>query len=248
MRGQAGRLILVAAALAAGCATTTPPPVRLAVHVDTIDPSRLAQYESARVRWVAALRARHESDRRGLYLKIGTHTYYSVVTFGRWRELDEIGAQRRKTTARMGAAADEYGRLCDETLVYPHTSEIWSEEPALSYLPTGRRLTDAVELVIEDIKPTADYEAAWKPIAAALAQARYPVERRSYFSAYGSGRVLSFWLAPSRAVLEAAPTLPQALASVVGAERAEALLAAWRACVLGTEQLAVEPKPEMTSD
>lgn len=199
------------------------------------------------MRWVAELRDRHKSDRRGLYLKIGSNTYYSVVTFGRWRELDEIGAARRKTTKQMGAAAAEYDRLCDETLVFPHTSEIWSEEPALSYLPSGRRLTDAVELVIEDIKPTADYEAAWKPIAAALAQAKYPVERRSYFSSYGTGRVLSFWLAPSAAVRKTAPTIEQALESVVGAARAQELVAAWRACVSSSQTFDVEPKPEMTS-
>jgi hypothetical protein len=148
----------------------------------------------------------------------------------------------------MGAAADEYGRLCDDSLVFPHTSEIWSEEPTLSYLPTGKRLTDAVQVVIEEVKPTADYEAAWKPIAAALAQARYPVERRAYFSAWGSGRVLSFWLAPSRAVRDAAPTVPQVLERVVGAERAAALMAAWHACVISSQTFDVEPKPEMTSD
>jgi len=163
------------------------------------------------------------------------------------KKLEGISAQRRKATQAMGAAASEYDRLCDETLVYPHASEIWSAEPALSYLPTGRRLGDAVELVIEEVRPTADYEAAWKPIAAALAQAKYPVERRSFFSSYGTGRVLSFWLAPSAAVLRAAPTVAQALESVVGAERAQALMSAWHACVLSSQTLAVEPKPEMTS-
>jgi hypothetical protein len=251
VRRQATRLILVAAVAAAatvaGCASTQPPPARLLVHVDTIDPPKLQQFENARVRWVAALHEKQKSDRRGLYLKIGTNTYYSVVSFGRWRELEGISAQRRKATQAMGAAASEYDRLCDETLVYPHASEIWSAEPALSYLPTGRRLGDAVELVIEEVRPTADYEAAWKPIAAALAQAKYPVERRSFFSSYGTGRVLSFWLAPSAAVLRAAPTVAQALESVVGAERAQALMSAWHACVLSSQTLAVEPKPEMTS-
>jgi hypothetical protein len=231
---------------AAGCATA-PPPARLAVHVDTLDPQKLQQYE-ARVRFVTQLRVAHQTDRRGLFLKIGNNTYYSVVSFGVWRELDAVGAARRKTTAQMGASATEYSRLCDESLVFPHTSEIWSAEPALSYLPTGRRLTDAVQVVIEDVKPTADYEAAWKAIAAALAQAKYPLERRTYFSSYGSGRVLSFWLAPSVAVLKAAPTIEQAVVGVVGADRAKALLEAWRACVLATQTLDVEPKPEMSSD
>ena len=233
--------------MAAGCASTQPPPVRLAVHVDTLDPQKIQQYENARVRWVAELRERRKTDRRGLYLKIGSNTYYSVVTFGRWRELDEVSLLRRKVNAQMGAATDEYTRLCDDSLVFPHTSEIWSEEAALSYLPTGRRLPDAVELVIEDVKPTADYEAAWKPIAAALAQAKYPIERRSYFSGYGSGRVLSFWLAPSAAVAKAAPTIAQALESVVGVERAQELVRAWRACVSSSQTFEVEAKPEMTS-
>ena len=234
--------------VAAGCASTQPSPTRLAVHVDTLDPQKIQQYETARVRWVTQLRTSHKSDRRGLYIKIGSNTYWSLVSFRGWRELDTIGAQRRKTTDQMGGAATEYGRLCDDSLVFPHTSEIWSEEVALSYVPTGRRLTDAVQVVIEDVKPTADYEAAWKPIAAALAQAKYPVERRTFFSSYGSGRMLSFWLAPSAAVVKTAPTLLQALSGVVGEAQARALLEAWRACVLSSQTLEVEPKPEMSSD
>jgi hypothetical protein len=233
---------------AAGCVTTQPPPHRLFVHVDTLDPDKLQQYEQVRVQYVSVLRARHTSDRRGLFLKIGTNTYWSVMSFGRWRELEQIGDERAKVTRALASESKEYSRLCDETLVFPHASEIWGEEPALSYVPTGRRLQDAVQVVIEDVKPTADYEAAWQPIAAALAQAKYPLERRTYFSSYGTGRVLSFWMAPSVAVLKAAPTVEQAVASVVGAERAKALVAAWRACVLATQTLDVEPKLEMSSD
>lgn len=247
MRSQAARLILVAAVAATGCAATTTPPVRVAAHLDTIAPDKLAQYEAARVRWVAELRAAHRSDRRGLYLKIGANTYWSLVSFGEYRELDGLRAHRQKVDAQMGAAAAEYTRLCDESLVFPHASEIWSAEPSLSYLPTGMRLEDARALVIEDVKPTADYEAAWKPIAAALAQAKYPIERRTYFSAYGSGRTLSFWMAPSRAVLQAAPTIEQALVAAVGQARAVELLEAWRACVTRQQTLDVEAKPEMAS-
>ncbi len=248
MRRQARRLILVAAvAAAAGCATV-PPAVRLAVHVDTVAPDKLEQYETARVRFVERLRARGLSDRRGLYVKIGAHTYYSMFTFARWCELDDVRKTRVATAKKMGADAVEYDKLCDESLVFPHTSEIWTEQPALSYVPTGRRLTDAVQVVIEDVKPTADYEAAWKPIAVALAQANYPVERRAYFSAYGSGRVLAFWLAPSLAVMKAAPTLQQALGDVVGAARAAELMAAWRACVQATQTLEVTPRPDMSRD
>ena len=41
---------------AAGCVTTQPPPNRLAVHVDTLDPQKVQQYEEARVRFVTQLR------------------------------------------------------------------------------------------------------------------------------------------------------------------------------------------------
>jgi len=233
---------------AAGCVTTQPPPNRLLVHVDTLDKDKVQQFEEARVRFVTVLRTRHKTDRRGLYLKIGTNTYWSVTSFARWREIEQIGDERAKVTRALAAESKEYDRLCDETLVFPHASEVWREEPALSYVPTGRRLTDAVQVVIEDVKPTADYEAAWQPIAAALAQAKYPLERRTYFSSYGTGRMLSFWMAPSVAVLKGAPTLEQALVGVVGEEKGRALLEAWRACVLASQTLDVEAKPEMTSD
>jgi hypothetical protein len=216
------------------------------VHVDTLSPDKLQSFENARVRWVALLREKRRNDRRGLYVKIGTNTYYSIVSFARWRDLEAIGDERAATLKALPAAGKEYDDRSDEALVFPHTSEIWRELPELAYLPTGRRLTDAVQLVIEDVQPTADYEAAWKPIAAALAQAKYPVERRAYFASYGSGRMVSFWMAASPAVLRAAPTIEQALTSAVGEARAKELLAAWRACVLATQTFDVEPKPEMT--
>jgi hypothetical protein len=247
VRSQAGRLIFAALGLAAGCATAPSPPTRLYVHVDTLHPDKVEQFETARVRFVQLLRQRRTSDRRGLYIKIGGNTYYSVVWFGAFAELDRLRAARARAVAPLKPEVDEYDRLSDESLVFPHASEIWSAEPALSYLPTGMRLEDALELVIEDIKPTADYEAAWKPIAAALAQAKFPVERRTFFSAYGSGRTLSFWLAPSRAVLKAAPTIEQALVAAVGEARAVELVRAWRECVLHQQTLDVEARPDMTS-
>lgn len=208
----------------------------------------MSQFESARLSFAGLLRARGLSDRRGLYLKVGAHTYYSVVSFGRYQELDRLRADRVRALGKIArATTDEYDRLSDESLVFPHASEIWTEEPGLSYLPTGMRLTEAVQVVIEDVKPTADYEAAWKPVAEALGKAKYPVERRTYFSNFGSGRTLSFWLAPSVAVMKAAPTLLQALTGVVGAEKAAALLEAWRACVQSSQELEVEARPEMSA-
>ena len=248
MRGQGGR-IAVLALLAAGCATA-PPPVRLAVHVDRLAAAEVPRFEAARLRFVDELGRHGLSDHTGLYLKIGDSTYYSVVTFGRWRDLDRLAAARRRTLARVNPAAlHAYWHDSDASLVFPHASEIWTEEPELSYTPTGRRLGDAVELVLEDVAPTAEeaYAAVWKEIVRALAQAHYPVERRTYFSSPGSGRTLSFWLAPSPAVMRAAPTLEQALAGVLGVARAAALLQRWRACVLAAQSFPVAAQPKMSS-
>ena len=237
--------------LAAGCATSAPPPpTRLAVHVDRLAAAEVQRFEQARLRFVAELKRRGVSDHRGLFLKIGDSTYYSIVSFAAWRELDMLRGERARAVARLDPAANQqYDRQSDASLVFPHASEIWSEQPELSFVPTGRRLSDAVQLVIEDVKPTAeeDYAAAWKEIAAALRTARFPVERRSFFSQYGSGRTLSFWLASSPAVVKAAPTLVQALVAALGEERARALVERWRACVLSTQTLDVEARPEMSS-
>jgi hypothetical protein len=238
-------------ALAGGCATTAPPPpVRLAVHVDRLAADGVHAFEAARLRFVGALAHAGVSDHTGLYLKIGDSTYYSIVSFGKWRDLDRLAAERKRALARVDPAAlHAYWHDSDENLVFPHAGEIWTEQAALSYLPTGRRLGDAVELVLEEVAPTAEaaYEATWKQIARALGQARYPVERRTYFSSPGSGRMVSFWLAPSPAVATAAPTLQQALASVLGAARAAALLQRWHDCVLRAESFPVVAEPRLSS-
>jgi hypothetical protein len=247
VRGQVERLIAFALALAAGCASAPPPPVRLAVHVDTLAPDKLATYEAARVRYAAALCARGLDDGRGLFLKVGDRTYYSVAPFVGYRQLDRMGAKTARVDGRMGPAAKQYWHDSDQSLIFPHGNEIWRERPALGYLPTGRGLGDAQTVVIEDIDPQQDYEAAWRPIAEALAMVKYPIERRTFFSAYGTGRYLSFWLAPSRASLAAAPTLEQAVVAAVGTVRAAALLGEWRSLVLRTQTLDVSVDPAMTS-
>lgn len=219
--------------------TKQPPPERLLVHIDTLAPDKLLEFADARRRWVAELRRRGLSDRRGDYLQIGERTFYSVERLGPWRDLDRLSAQRQRVMRKMGALGTEYDRKSDEALVFPHTSEVWVEQPELGYLPSGRPLTDALQLVIEDVEPNADYEAAWRPIVAALRAARYPIERRTYFAAYGSGRVCSFWLAPSRAVLATAPPIEQLLAAQLGTTRAAELMRAWRAVVLRVQTLDV---------
>jgi hypothetical protein len=232
---------------AVGCASTQQPPARFVVHVDTIIPDKLQQFADARRRWVAELRRRGLSDRRGDYLQIGEHTFYSIERFGRWRELEKLGRDRERVNAAMGAATADYDRLCDDALAFPHANEVWSEQPALSYLPSGRPLADALQVVIEDVDPRADYEAAWRPIAVALAAAHYPIERRTFFAGYGSGRYLSFWLAKGRALLATAPPIEQVLATALGTARAEELMRNWRLAIVRAQTLEVAVDPALAS-
>ena len=222
-------------------------PSRLLVHVDTIIPDKLQQYADARRNWVTALRQHGLSDRRGDYLQIGEHTFYSVEPFRRWREIDELADERGRVDDKMGAATRQYDRLCDDALAFPHASEIWNEEPTLGYSPSHRPLSDALTVVVEDVDPRADYEAAWKPIAEALTQARYPLERRTFFAHFGSGRYWSFWLASSRALVTAAPPIEQVLATQLGSERAAELMRAWRAVIVRTQTLDVAVDPAMSA-
>jgi hypothetical protein len=223
-----------------------PAVVRYSVHVDTLDRAKVAQFEEARVRFVKDLATRNISDHRGLYLRVGESTYWSVMRFDTWTELDALSNRRRQAQQAMKGIVEEYDRLSDESLVFPHKNEIWTERLDLSYLPTGRELHQAVRVDIEDVRPMADYEAAWKPIAEALAEARYPLERRTFFSGYGTGRMLSFWLEAAGESTDIMP-LDRALTLALGDAKAAELLAGLRACVIATETHEVKVPLAMAS-
>lgn len=239
---------------AAGCATTkdTGPP-RMSVHVDTLDPALVKTFVDGRIKFVAHLRAHGDSDLRGTYLQIDDHTFFSLYPFHTWPDLSKHAAENLKRTTHVGKKeADEYDRDSDRSLVFPHKSEIWIEEPDLDYgkpTPTALLEANVASLQIEDVRTTMDqqYWGSWEPIAKALAQVKYPLQRVVYHSFYGSGRILSFWLAPSDAVLKAAPPIAQALALAVGEVRAAELLKAWRDCVIATESHDVIVRHDMAS-
>jgi len=215
------------------------------VHVDNLEPSKVAQFEMARTNFVGELEKRGVDDRRGLYLKVGETRFYSIVPFESFTALDVLAGARSRAQALMKGTIEEYDRLSDEALVFPHGNEIWSERADLSYLLEGRSLEAAVELVTEDVAPMCDYSAAWSPIAAALASIKHPIERRTFFSGYGTGRTLTFWLAPSLEALRQHP-LEAALDKAVGNARAEELLRSLRACVVRSEVKPVRFMREMT--
>ncbi len=236
----------VPAAPAVSLAVQAPSVVRYAVHVDTLDPAKVAQFEDARVAFVKELGRRGTSDDRGLYLRIGKDTYWSVVRFSSWADLDTLGVRRKKAQKELTGVVEEYDRLSDESLVFPHKNEIWTERLDFSYLPTGRDLREAVRVEIADLKPTADYAAAWAPIVTALEKMRYPIERRAFVSSFGSGRLVTFMLARGSELAET-PPLDRALATALGEAEAQKLLADLAACVVATETHEVLARPDMAS-
>jgi hypothetical protein len=256
VRSEGRRLTGLVVALAlVGCATTKGPaaPSRLSVHIDTIAPPSLQRFVDARLKYVAYLKTRGASDLRGTYLQIGEHTFYSVSYFHRLIDLVRHSEESQRRLKRVEAKAEEqYDRDCDASLVFPHMNELWTERGELEYgAPTATALidADAAELVVESVKPTmeAQYWETWPTIKAALATVKYPLTRVTYLASIGSGKLMTFWLAPSEAVLKAAPPLAQALALSVGEARAAELLGRWRECVVATETFHVTVRHDMAS-
>jgi hypothetical protein len=259
VRGQAGRLAiarsLVALTLAVGGCAAVPAPgrARLSVHIDTIDPESHDRFVNARLKWVAYLKQRGASDLRGTYLQIGEHTFYSVFYFRRWADLDQHARDQLRRLKQVDAkVGQEYDRDSDESLIFPHTSELWTERQELEYgAPSPKALVDAdvAELVMESVKPgmSGEYRDTWPIVKKALEEVKYPLARVTYWANFGSGRMMSFWLAPSEAVLKAAPPLAQAVAVAVGEARAAELLKKWRDCVIATETHRVTVRHDMAS-
>lgn len=225
----------------------------MAVHQDTLEPSLVQTFVDARLKWVAHLKSVGASDLRGAYLQIGDHTFWSLYRFATWKDLGrraELIETRGKNIAKQ--QGDDYDRDSDRSLVFPHKSEIWIEEPDLEFgAPSPDALVDSAvaELVIENVQPTKDkqYWDTWPIVAKALAQVKYPLQRVTYHSFYGTGQIYSFWIAPSEAVLKSTPPLAQALAQALGAQRAGELLQQWRECVLATETKPVIVRHDMFS-
>jgi hypothetical protein len=249
-------LLLVAPGCAPRRSPATPAPTDgagspadyLAVHIDTLDPARHQDFERARREWLERLAALGIDDDRGLFLQVGEHRFLTLRPFANFAELDAIRASRARSLARVPTAVRAaYDGDSDRSLVPPHRSEVWAREPALSYTPSAPVQGRCGEMTVEEIRPTpehggAQYERAWAQARVALSAAGYPLERRSWFSIYGEGRLVTLWLAGSCAELRAAPPLEQVLA-----ERAPAALEALRDSTVSREARPVVVRPDLSS-
>jgi hypothetical protein len=229
----------------AGCAHAAPTaPTYFTVHEDTLAPEHAAEFEAARRDWVATLRAAHATDQRGTFFEVVGVGFWTLRPLARFADLDDRAAQRTRALAAVPPdALARYDARSDAALAYPHASEIWARDDDVGYAPAGAptdpRDAPVARVVIEHVLPdsTSDkaYAETWQAIAGALAHARYPLARVCFHPMYGADREITFWLARSKAALDAAPAIADVVAHELGAERAEALRAKLAAVVTSTE-------------
>jgi hypothetical protein len=228
---------LVVGSIACGAQRQTPapaagPPAYRAVHIDTLAPDKVERFVAARRAWVAELARDHANDGRGVFVQVGDHTMYTIRAFATFADFDTRGEAIERSMANVPeAASDAYDAGADSSLVFPHTSEVWQVDPALSYAPASGAVTEATaavgRIVLDDVRPDpTSGDRYWGAVGdedAALAEAHYPLTRLGFRTTFGAGHVITLWLAPSQAVLDGAPSVEQAVASVRGAERAAAI-------------------------
>jgi hypothetical protein len=229
-------------------------PLRLA-HIDNIAPQKFEQFEQARLEWLRAESEAAVADRRGLFLQVGKTRFITLRPIGSLGDLDRSRPSSKESPAVVAARA-RYDRLSDEALVAPHASEIWEHEDEVDYPGLDPRLMErtaaASIMVVEQLHPTpehggGDYVEAWNDLKKALTEGRYPLRRVTYRARFGSGAVISLWLAHSREEILSAPTLEAAAASVVGAEKAREIMRRIEECLAGSERLDVAHRRDLSS-
>jgi hypothetical protein len=224
-----------------------------AVHIDTLDPRLEGIFEDARRGWLQVLTARHTTDGRGFFLQRSGNTFLTLRSFNSFSEYDTLRDFRASVAERIGPegekAAQQYDRG-DIALLAPHNSEVWTRLEGFDYHGPGPQLSEYtagyMQMVVEQVSSDT-YEEAWRQIRLALAAAKYPVGRRTFFSSLGSGKHVTFWLAPNRAAFRNAGSPEEAVAKSLGADKAAALFAAQRATCSEVTTTEVVPRPELAS-
>lgn len=251
-----------------GCTTPTaaPPAVSAAqlepdgiaaqytVHFDPVRPDKVAQFEGARREFLGVLAEHRTHDARGTFLQSGSSLFLTVRGFDAYADLDARGPARARALQGVPQEAiQRYDDQSDSALAPPHHTEVWvhlanldyrAPGPALSPFtaPVSRMLSYALEPGLSESR----CDEAWPRVQGALMAARYPLSRVTFYSSIGSGNVIAFWVAPSRAVLESAPSVQDAVAEILGREKAAEWLACMDANVIRTESSDVVPRPDLT--
>jgi hypothetical protein len=183
------------------------------VHIDRIDPARIALFEDARRTWLATLGppGRRRQDGRALFFSGrdgDAAIYYTLYPYATWSDLDARSAAAKATQQAVGTTAVQAYDAGDAALVPPHRSELWTHldgsdvivanEPALE--------PDARAIVIEYRRmPTAEagaeFDRVWSRLQKALQERGDTATVRAYWSLYGSGELVLVWLAHDESML-----------------------------------------------
>ena len=176
------------------------------VHVDHVDPERVALFEDARRGWLRALEVDggRLPDGRALFWS-GEHggaaVYYTFWPYDGWTDLAARGEAAAATQARVGEAAVEAYDAGDLALVPPHHSALWNRLADSDYVPAAGSLdeTTAAHARIEYRRMATGAEgpvldALWTEVQQALTTAAFPATARPSWNLYGGGELVLMWL------------------------------------------------------
>lgn len=227
----------------------------VAVHVDHLESQNLKTFASARQRWLHVLTEHATTDGRGLFIQTGDSGFLSLRPLQTLGDLDRSPSLIKAALSTVDPQAQKtYDDASDALLVPPHRNEIWRYDADLSLAVTDpiAALSGAAwgKMVVEEIDPSPkgeDYERAWPAIRDALTQESYPLTRVTYWSRYGSGHLVSFWLAKSQQEFLETKSALETVKSALGAERAEGLFDRQHKAVLASDSIDVIPRVDLSS-
>ena len=226
-----------------------------AVHVDHLQDGTLGRFTEARRRWLSVLSRASTTDGRGLFLQTGDTGFLSMRPL---HALGDLDRQPEKARAALAGVDPKdlaaYDAASDALLAPPHRTEIWQYDPSLSY---GARdpvasLAGAAwgKMTVEEIDPSpagADYAKAWAEIRDALTSQSYPLVRVAYWSRYGTGNLVTFWLARSQAEFLETRSVEATVAAALGDEQAATLVARQRRTMRASDSIDVIPRLDLSS-
>jgi hypothetical protein len=212
-------------------------------------------FVKARAIWLESLTKRGTTDGRGALIQTGDSGFLSLSPTRSIGDLDRLdGAARAALSVVDPRDRAAYDEATAALLVPPHRSEVWRFDPSLSYAVTDpfATLSSAAwgKMTVEEIDPTLAghaYADAWQQVREALASREYPLARVSFWSVYGTGDLVSFWLARSQSAFLKAPQPEVVVADALGADRAAELFAKMRAAVVASDAVDVIPRPDLSS-
>jgi len=214
------------------------------VHVDTVKKGMIDQFQKARIDWLKSAAAASYLDRRGVFFQIGADRFISFTAVDMLADLDR---RLSPPPPSLAGAMELYDLLSDSSLVPPHANEVWTREGGLDYIPAGEapdELGSGV-VVFEQLHPGPDadsaYEQAWRDLRNALIAAHAPMRRITFYSLYGTGKLVSFWLGTD------APKVRATVETAIGKASAKKIYDQLAKAIANTETLPLTHRADLSS-